>query len=337
MGIDLGKNWLQVYGENTSGQVCLDWKMKPTSLKAYLSNVPPCLVAMEACGRSHHWARLLRGYGHEVRLIAPQFVKPFVKANKTDRSDAEAICEAVQCPSMRFVGIRSVAQQDQQAVHRIRSLAVAQRTALVNQIRGLLAEYGVEIVQGRSQVRTALPGILEDGENGLSPMFRACLDELYKELIHMDERIAGLDQKIEQMARTDEQVRHLMTIPGVGVMTAAALLAAVGEVSAFRNGREFAAWLGLVPRQHSTGGHDRLLGISKRGDRYVRSLLVHGARSVVRRAGRKQYPHSPWLCRLMERRHKNIVIVALANRMARTAWALLARQETYEGNPVPAC
>lgn len=337
VGIDLGKNWLQVYGETTSGQVCLDRKMKPASLKTYLSNIPPCLVAMEACGRAHHWARTLQGYGHEVRLIAPQFVKPFVKANKTDRSDAEAICEAVQRPSMRFVGIRSVAQQDQQAMHRIRSLAVAQRTALVNQVRGLLAEYGVEIAQGRSQVRRALPGILEDGENEVSPLFRTCLNELYGELIRMDERIAGFDQQIEQMARNDEQARRLMTIPGVGVMTATALLAAVGDVSAFRNGREFAAWLGLVPRQHSTGGYDRLLGISKRGDRYVRSLLVHGARSVVRRATGKQDPRSQWLCRLMERRHKNIVIVALANRTARIAWALLARQETYQREPVPVC
>ena len=187
-------------------------------------------------------------------MIAPQFVKPYVKANKTDRADAEAISEAVQLPSMRYVGVRSVAQQDQQAVHRIRSLAVGQRTALVNQMRGLLAEYGVEIAQGRSQVRQALPGILEDGENGLSPLFRASLGELYEALVPMDERIAELDQKIGQMAQADEQARRLMTIPGIGVMTATALLAAAGDIHAFHNGREFAAWLGLVPRQHSTGG-----------------------------------------------------------------------------------
>ena len=337
VGIDLGKTWTQVCGQDASGRVQLDRKMKPKALQAYLCNVPPCLIGMEACGRSHHWARTLQGYGHEVRLIAPQFVKPFVKANKTDRADAEAICEAVQRPSMRYVGVRSVAQQDQQAVHRIRSLAVIQRTALVNQLRGLLAEYGVEIAQGRSQVRQALPGILEDGENGLSPMFRASLGELYEALVHMDERIAELDQKIGQMAQADEQARRLMTIPGIGVMTATALLAAAGDIRAFHNGREFAAWLGLVPRQHSTGGRDRMLGISKRGDRYVRSLLVHGARSVVRRADAKQEDtRRQWLGRLLERRHKNVATVALANRMARTAWALLAHADTYQQDHVPA-
>ena len=248
-----------------------------------------------------------------------------------------AICEAVQRPSMRYVGVRSVVQQDQQAVHRIRSLAVIQRTALVNQLRGLLAEYGVEIAQGRSQVRRALPGILEDGENGLSAAFRECLGELYEELVRMDERIAGLDHKIERRAQADPQARRLMTIPGIGVMTATALLSAAGDIHAFRNGREFAAWLGLVPRQHSTGGRDRMLGISKRGDRYVRSLLVHGARSVVRRAdGKQEDTRRQWLGRLLERRHKNVATVALANRMARTAWALLAHADTYQQDHVPA-
>ena len=336
VGIDLGKNWIQVVGQDASGRACVERKMKPKALKAYLCNLSPCLVAMEACGRAHHWARTLRGYGHEVRLIAPQFVKPFVKANKTDRADAEAICEAVQRPSMRYVGVKTVAQQDQQGVHRIRSLAVGQRTALVNQIRGLLAEYGIEIAQGRHHVRRTLPGILEDAENELSPEFRACLQALYEELVHLDARIEQLDRQIERMARADEQACRLMTIPGVGPMTATALLAAAGDIGTFRNGRELAAWLGLVPRQHSTGGKSHLLGISKRGDRYVRCLLVHGARSVIRQVDSKQDMQSQWLRRLMDRRHKNVATVALANRMARTAWALLARQEVYQRDHVPA-
>ena len=336
VGIDLGKTWVQVIGQDASGQVCLDRKMKPKALRACLCKLPSCLVAMEACGRAHHWARTLQGYGHEVRLIAPQFVKPFVKTNKNDRADAEAICEAVQRPSMRHVGIRTVAQQDQQAVHRIRSLAVGQRTAQVNQIRGLLAEYGTEIAQGRHHVRRALPGILEDAENALSPGFRECLGELYEVLVSMDARIEQLDRQIERMAHADEQACRLMTIPGVGPMTATALLAAVGDIRAFRNGRELAAWLGLVPRQHSTGGKDRLLGISKRGDRYVRSLLVHGARSVIRWADRRQDRQSQWIRRLTDRRHINVATVALANRMARIAWALLAHQEVYQRDHGPA-
>ena len=251
VGIDLGKTWIQVCGQDGAGKVCLERRMKPAALRTWLCQLPPCRIGMEACGRSHHWARTLQGYGHEVRLIAPQFVKPFVKTNKTDRADAEAICEAVQRPSMRYVGIKTITQQDQQAVHRIRRLAVGQRTAQVNQIRGLLAEYGIEIARGRSRVRSALPGILEDGENGLSSGFRACLAELYEELVHLDARIGQLDRQIERMAHTHAQARRLMGIPGVGPMTATALLAAAGDVKMFRNSRQFAAWLGLVPRQHS--------------------------------------------------------------------------------------
>ena len=304
--------------------------MRPRALKAQMANLPPCQVAMEACGRAHYWARVLASYGHEVKLIAPQFVKPFVKSNKTDRADAEAICEAARRPCMRFVGVKSVAQQDQQSLHRIRSLAVSHRTAQVNQIRGLLAEYGIEIPAGRHLVRKALPAILEDAENGLSESFRFCLWELHEELVHLDERVERLDQRIHRQARDDEQARRLMTIPGVGPLTATALLAAVGDVSAFRNGRELAAWLGLTPRQHSTGGRDQLLGISKRGDCYVRSLLVHGARAVILRVDKKSDANSQWAQQLLSRRHKNVATVALANKMARIAYALLARGEQYQ-------
>lgn len=330
VGVDLGKTWIEVCGQDAAGKVCLTGKYKPGQLKALMAQLPACLVGLEACGRAHHWARVLQGYGHEVRLIAPQFVKAYVKSNKSDRADAEAVCEAVQRRTMRFVGVKTVAQQDQQSLHRVRSLAVAQRTALVNQVRGLLAEQGIEIGQGRARVRVALPGILEDGENGLSGAFREVLQDAYETLVRMDARLDELAAKIERWAKADAQAQRLMSIPGIGPVTATALLAAVGDVRTFRNGRELAAWLGLVPRQHSTGGRAQLLGISKRGDAYVRGLLIHGARAVLRVSGRKTDPRSRWVQAVAARRHKNVAVVALANRMARTAYALLAREEDYQ-------
>lgn len=334
VGVDLGKNWIQLCGQDARGTVRLTGKYKPEKLRTLLAQLPPCRIGLEACGRAHHWARVLRGYGHDVKLMAPQFVKAYVKSNKSDRADAEAICEAVQRPTMRFVGVKSVAQQDQQSLHRVRALAVAQRTALVNQVRGLLAEYGVEIGQGRSRVRAQLPAILEDGENGLSMPFRALLGGLYEALVQWDERIATLEAQVMQWAKTDEQVRRLMSIPGIGPITATALLAAVGEATTFRHGREMAAWLGLAPRQHSTGGREQLLGISKRGDKYVRSLLIHGARAVLRVSDRKTDQRSRWAQDVLKRRHKNIAAVALANRMARTAHALLVKQTYYRADHV---
>ena len=289
-------------------------------------------VGLEACGRSYHWARVLRRYGHEVKLMAPRFVKPYVKSNKSDRADAEAVSEAVQRRTMRFVGVKTVAQQDQQSLHRVRSLAVAQRTAQVNQVRGLLAEQGIEIGRGRVRVRAALPGILEDGENGLSGEFRELLQDAYETLVSMDDRIAGLEAKIARWAKADEQAQRLMSIPGIGPITAMALVAAVGDVQRFRNGRELAAWLGLVPRQHSTGGRAQLLGISKRGDAYVRGLLIHGARAVWSVSGTKTDQRSRWVQAIAARRHKNVAVVALANRMARTAYALLVKGEDYQAD-----
>ena len=235
---------------------------------------------------------------------------------------------------MRFVGVKTVAQQGQQSLHRVRSLAVGQRTALVNQARGLLAEYGVEIGQGRARVRARVPEILEDGENGLSLPFRELLRGLYEALVRLDDRIAELEAQIARWARTDEQAQRLMSIPGIGPITATALLAAVGDVRTFRHGRELAAWLGVVPRQHSTGGREQLLGISKRGDGYVRQLLIHGARAVLRVSGKKTDKRSRWAHDLLRRRHKNVAAVALANRMARTAYALLVKGETYQADHV---
>jgi transposase len=266
-----------------------------------------------------------------VRLIAPPFVKPFVKSNKNDAVDAEAICEAVQRPNMRFVAIKTVEQQDIQAIHRMRSLSVERRTAQVNQVRGLLLEYGIEIPQGRAVLMRRLPEILEDAENGLSERFRTEINGLLEELRHLDEQVTHYDTQIQVIAQSDEVVQRLMTIPGIGALVATALLAAVGEdVSLFRNGRGLAAWRGLVPRQHSTGGRERLLGISKRGDVYVRQLLIHGARAVMRWVERKEDPTSRWATALKARRHTNVAVVALANKIARIAYAVMSTGKPYD-------
>lgn len=328
-GIDLGKTSFQLHGVDDRGHEQLTKKLTRKQLKATMARMPACLVGMEACASAHYWARLLRSYGHEVKLIAPQFVKPYVKSNKNDQADAEAICEAVQRPNMRFVAIKEVEQQDIQSVHRIRSQLVGNRTAQVNQIRGLLMEYGIDIPKGRAQVRKRLPLILEDAENGLTIRFRALLSGLYDELVHLDDRIAVLNQEIDQLAQNDQRARRLMSIPGIGPMCATALIAAIGDIHMFKNGRELAAWLGLVPRQSSTGGKARLLGISKRGDVYLRQLLIHGARAVLQWVDGKEDSRSRWAKELMQRRNKNVAAVAMANKMVRTAYALLKYEEDY--------
>ncbi len=329
VGIDLGKTSFQLHGVDDRGHEQLTKKLTRKQLKATMARMPACLVGMEACASAHYWARLLRSYGHEVKLIAPQFVKPYVKSNKNDQADAEAICEAVQRPNMRFVAIKEVEQQDIQSLHRIRSQVVGNRTAQVNQIRGLLMEYGIDIPKGRAQVRKRLPLILEDAENGLTIRFRALLSGLYDELVHLDDRIAELNQEIDQLAQNDHRARRLLSIPGIGPMCATALVAAIGDIHMFKNGRELAAWLGLVPRQSSTGGKARLLGISKRGDVYLRQLLIHGARAVLQWVDGKEDSRSRWAKELMQRRNKNVAAVAMANKMVRTAYAVLKYEEDY--------
>jgi transposase len=336
MGIDLAKNSLQVYGVDASGHKAVGKKFNRRQLKAYVVNLPVCTIAMEACASAHYWARLLKSYGHEVKLIAPQFVKPYVKSNKNDAADAEAICEAAQRPNMRFVPIKEIGQQDIQSIHRMCSLTQERRTAQINQIRGLLLEYGIAVPTGRSKLLKRLPEILEDAENGLTDLFREELFGLYEELHHLDERIAHYDEKIKLIARTDERAQRLQTIPGVGPKIATALLAAIGDVHAFKNGRELAAWLGLVPRQHSTGGKPTLLGISKRGDIYLRQLIIHGARSILLTVDRKTDRTSRWAATLKGRRHTNIATVAMANKMVRIAFALLKNGETYCADSTPA-
>lgn len=331
VGIDLAKRSFHVYGVDERGQRVISKTFTRTRLREFMANLPACTVAMEACGSAHYWARQFRSHGHEVRLIAPQFVKPFVKSNKNDAIDAEAICEAAQRPTMRFVAVKTVEQQDIQAIHRMRSLVVERRTAQVNQIRGLLLEYGIEIPQGRAAVGRCLAEILEDAANGLSDRFRAELRGLAEELRHLDERVAYYDAQIETIAQNHPQAQALMTIPGLGAKGATALAAAVGEdPRLFKNGRGLAAWLGLVPRQHSTGGRDRLLGISKRGDVYLRQLLIHGARAVLRWVERKDDATSRWATALKARRHPNVAAVALANKIARIAYAVLTTGQPYD-------
>lgn len=329
LGIDLAKLSFQLHGIDKAGQTVLRKKLNRNKLTAFIANLPPCLIGLEACGGAHHWARIFTNFGHTVRMMAPQFVKPYVKSNKNDVVDAEAICEAVQRPSMRFVPAKRLEQQDVQSIHRIRSLLVAKRTAQANQIRGLLLEYGIIIPKGIACIRTRLPEILEDAENMLTALFRELLVELYDEMVHLDQRVATLELKLQAISLQNKDCQRLLTIPGIGLLTATAMVAAVSDITAFKNGRELAAWLGLVPRQHSTGGETTLLGISKRGDSYLRTLLIHGGRTVVRVASKYQDKRNRWISELDQRRGKNISAVGVANKNARIAWALLSKKENY--------
>lgn len=329
LGIDLAKAVFQLHGVDEHGQVTLTKRLSRQKLLPFLANLPPCLMGMEACSGSHYWARELQKLGHEVKLIAPQFVKPYVKGNKTDGNDAAAICEAVSRPHMHFVPINTLEQQDMQALHRIREQLVKQRTALANQMRGLLHEYGVVIPSGISRLRAKLPLTLEDAENGLSDLSRELIHELYQRLRTLDEQVRQYDRRIEQVFKQDERCQRLGQVEGIGPLIATAFLAAVGDARVFHNGRQVAAWLGLVPKQYSSGGKARLLGISKRGDRYLRTLLIHGARAAVQRAAQKDDARSAWINRLCQRRGKNVTAVAVANKNARILWALLARDEAY--------
>lgn len=299
-------------------------------LSEWMANCPPCLVAMEACASAHYWARNFQSYGHEVRLIAAQFVKPFVKSNKNDAADAEAICTAVRQPNMRFVAIKTQTQEDSQTVHRLRSQLVKQRTATVNPIRGMRLERGLVIPKGRAQINKHVPLILADAENGISDRFRQLLNDRMDDLRHLDKRIAQYDVMITEEAAQNAQAKRLQTIPGIGAQTATALLASVGDMGVFHNGRELAAFIGLVPKQHSTGGKSRLGGISKRGDVYLRSLLIHGARAVLRGVAKKTDRTSRWADALIQRRGMNVAAVALANKMSRTIYALLSKSEDYQ-------
>lgn len=330
IGIDLAKNVFQVHGVDEHEQAVIRKAFSRTQLRHFLVNVEPTLIGIEACGSSHQWARELTAMGHTVKLIPPQFVKPYVKRHKNDAVDAEAICEAVSRPTMRFVTIKSIDQQVVQSIHRVRSRLVKNRTALVNEVRSLLAEFGVVIQSlGVAAVRRALPRLLEDAENDLSPLLRDLLGELYRELIELDERLAMLMTRVINHAKTDERVARLQQVPGIGPVTASAVVAAIGDAKQFKTARDFAAWLGIVPNQHSSGGKQRMGGISKRGDAYLRTLIIHGARSCVNVVKNKTDRRSEWIKAVIKRRNKNIATVALANKQARIIWAMLTREVGY--------
>lgn len=331
-GIDIAKSVFHVHAVDRHDRPQWQAKLKRNKWVDALCDrlAPGAEVGMEACASAHHWGRELQKRGFRVKLIAAQFVKPYVKSNKNDRVDAEAICEAMGRPGMRFVAVKSVAQQDRQAAHRVREELIGQRTAKANQIRGLTGEYGLVAPIGIQQLRRALPWWLEDAENGLTGEFRDLLAGLAADLRQLDDRITSLDEWIAQCVKRDPTALRLMELRGVGPLTASALSGALGDGSAFPKGRDFAASIGLTPRQHSTGGKDRLLGISKRGDGYLRKLLVHGARAVIRHAKNRDDALSQWLNELTARKHVNVATVALANKTARIAWAIVHHDTAYD-------
>ena len=334
VGIDLAKSVFQIHGVDARGKTVLRKQLKRNEVLKFFVNVPPCLIGMEACGGAHYWARKLIELGHEVRLMAPSFVKPYVKTNKNDRNDAEAICEAVARPNMRFVPVKSAEQQAVLALHRARSGWVKARTAQGNQIRGLLSEFGIVVPQGMARLRAQIPDILEHADNALPGLMRTLLGRLLAQLRELDQQVQELEREIVAWHRHNQDSRRLERIGGIGPLTASALVASIGDPKNFRNGRQVAAWIGLVPRQDSTGGKTRLLGISKHGDAYLRTLLIHGARSVLRHLAHRTDQTDVWLARLIARRNRNVAAVALANKNARIAWALLAHQRDFEADHV---
>jgi transposase len=329
IGIDLAKQVFQVHGVDRHGKVVIRKQLTRGKMRGFFAQLPSCLIGIEACASAHYWARELSQFGHTVRLIAPQFVRPYRKNPKNDGNDAEAICEAVSRPNMRFVPVKSVAQQAVLTGHRARELWVGDRPALVNQIRGLLAEYGIVVPQGIARLRRVLPSVLEDAVNGLPVLAREGVAELQERLWALDERIATDDRRIAQLARQSEAAQRLMQLEGVGAVTATAMVATIGDGKTFKNGRQFAAWLGLVPQQYSSGGKTRLGHISKRGNVYLRTLLIHGARSVLQLTGKRTDGKSRWAEQLKQRRGTNIAAVALAAKHARIIWAMLARGQEY--------
>ncbi len=331
IGIDLAKNVYQLHGVDRYGKAVWKRRLRRNQwLKAVLDKTEPgCVIGMEACAGAHHWARELQSRGYTVRLIPPQFVKPYVKSNKNDANDAEAICEAMSRPNMRFVAVKSVEQQDIQATHRIRAALMDQRNAKANQIRGLVAEYGLVAPLTLRALRTAIPCWLEDAENGLTDHFRTMLHGLWVDLVALDDRMTELDRQIERLANSNEVTKRLQQLRGVGPMVATALVATVGTAEQYHKGRQMAASLGLTPRQYSSGDKHRLFGISKRGDVYLRTLLIHGARAVVSQAKHKDDRLSRWVTGIAKRSHTNVAAVALANKTARMAWAMLRNETDY--------
>jgi transposase len=330
LGLDLGKNWVHMIGFDGDGKIALRRRVGRGRLTAITANMPICLIGMEACSGAHHLGRALVAQGHQVRLMPPQYVKPFVKSNKNDYRDAEANAEAVQRPTMRFVPLKSETQLDLQTIHRVRSRLVGCRTALINQLRAILLERGVTVPQGRRNLEKRLPEILSKDDGGLSPRMLHLIEDMVSEWHDLDGRIGEFDAELAAKAREDTTCHMLCDIPGIGPMTATALVAAVGNGRAFDRGRDLAAWLGLTPREYSTGGRQHLGGISKRGNRYLRTLLIHGARAALPHLAERPDRLGVWLRGLLARAHRNVVVVALAGKLARIAWAVLTGERSYQ-------
>jgi len=330
LGIDLGKNSCSLVGLNQQGAVVLRRRMRRESIVALTAKLPACTVAMEACCGAHHLGRVLAKQGHTIRLMSPEYVQPYVKPQKNDDRDAEAIAEAATRPTMRFVELKSEEKLDMQSLHRVRSRLVSARTTLINQLRAILLERGILIAKGRRKLEQALHELLAEPDLAISGRMRQLVEDMRAEWAGLDRRIEALTGEFVERARTDAAARRLATIPGIGVLSATALVAAVGDAASFTRGRDLSAWLGLVPRQHTTGGKAKLLGISKRGNRYLRMLLIHGARAALPTLAKSQTPLGAWLRALLARTHRNVAIVALANKLARIAWATLRREVRFE-------
>jgi len=320
VGLDLAKNVFQVHGVDVHGAVMFRKQLKRSQIVAFFVQLPPVLVGMEACGGAHHWARVLTDLGHTGGIMAPEFVRPYIKSNKNDELDAEAICEAVGRPNMRFVAAKNIDQQAVLSLHRAREAMVTSRTAEINRVRGLLSEFGIVVPQGFRNFLRDVPAAVDHEADRLPGSFVTLIQTLMEHVKHLDHLAQEIECEIKRWHLTHEDSKRLEQIPGIDPIAASALVATVGDSTRFSNGRQLAAWLGLVPRQHSSGGKSRMLGISKRGDCYVRKLLVHGARAVIRAQQSRASPDA-WLAKLLGRRHANVAAVALANKNARTVWA----------------
>lgn len=333
LGIDLGKNSCSVVGLDEGGKVVVRRRMRRDGVIAFAARLTPCTMAMEACCGAHHMGRALAALGHDVRLMSPEYVRPYVKAQKNDDRDAEAIAEAATRPTMRFVELKSEEQLDIQTLHRVRDRLVGERTSLTNQIRSLLLERGHIVAQGHARLRHLLREPLDDSVGALSPRMAFLLGDMRARWEELDRRVAAFDAEFTTMARNDDRARRLTSIPGVGALNATALVAAVGDARTFGKGRDLAAWLGLVPRQATTGGKPKLLGITKRGSRYLRKMLIQGARAAMPTLAKTDTAVGAWLRGLLARSHANVAVVALAAKMARTVWALLRHDRTYDHAP----
>ena len=332
-GIDVGKTWFHLVGLDSRGAIVARQRFNRSQLLRYMGKLARCLIGMEASCGSHHLARQLLAIGHDARLMSAKFVRPFVKGNKNDYLDAEAIAEAVQRPTMRFVPVKTIEQLDLQAIHRMRSGLISRRTGVINQIRSFLQDRGITVSHGPGFLARALPELLKEEESRLSGSMKRLLSMLRRQWLDIDHQVADLEGELREFVERDDACGRLASIPGIGVITASAIVAAIGDGKMFRSGSDFAAWLGLTPRQHSTGGRSTLLGISKRGNTYIRTLLIHGSRCMLRFFNDPATAIGRWAVALKARTHANVAAVALANKQARTAWALLTQGTYYQARP----